>query len=138
LVCTFRIAARPARSGRWTTTRRSKRPGRTKACGQDDDALAGVETVHLRQDLVQRLLALVVSAELHAAPARAADGVQFIDEDDGRRRFPRLLEQVPHTRGPDPHDHLDELGGAETEKGHARLPGNGPRQQRLARSGRPD
>ena len=30
---------------------------------QDDDAFAGVEAVHLGQDLVQRLLALVVAAE---------------------------------------------------------------------------
>ena len=66
--------------------------------GQDDDAFAGVEAVHLGQDLVQRLLALVVSAELRAAPARAADGVQFVDEDDRRRRLPRLLEQVAHAR----------------------------------------
>jgi len=30
-VCTFKIAARPRRSGRSTTTRRSKRPGRSSA-----------------------------------------------------------------------------------------------------------
>ena len=106
--------------------------------GQHDDALARVEAVHLGQDLVQRLLALVVAAELRAAAARAADGVQLVDEDDRGRRLTRLLEQVAHARGADADDHLDELGGAQAEERHARLPGNRPRQQRLARSRRTD
>ena len=106
--------------------------------GQDDDAFAGVEAVHLGQDLVQRLLALVVAAELRAAAARAADGVELVDEDDRGRRLPRLLEQVAHARGADADDHLDELRGAEAEEGHARLPGDRARQQRLAGAGRAD
>ena len=106
--------------------------------GQHDDALARVEAVHLGEDLVQRLLALVVAAELRAAAARAADGVEFVDEDDRRRRLARLLEQVAHARGADAHDHLDELRGAQAEERHAGLPGDGPRQQRLAGAGRAD
>ena len=54
-VWTLRIASRPALSGRLTTTRRSKRPGRRSALSstsgwisrrQHDDALAARETVH--------------------------------------------------------------------------------------------
>ena len=106
--------------------------------GQDDDAFARVEAVHLGQDLVQRLLALVVAAELRAAAARAADGVELVDEDDRGRGLPGLLEQVAHARRADADDHLDELGGAQAEEGHARLAGDRPRQQRLAGSGRAD
>ena len=146
-VWTLRIAARPARSGRCTTTRRSKRPGPQQrrvehvgpvGGGEHDDAFARVEAVHLGQDLVQRLLALVVAAERRAAATSAADGVQLVDEDDRGRGLPGLLEQVAHARRADADDHLDELGGAQAEEGDARLSGDRPRQQRLAGSGRTD
>lgn len=51
--------------------------------GDDDDALIGLETVHLDQQLVQRLLALVI-AVAQARTAMAADRVDFVDEDDAR------------------------------------------------------
>ncbi len=48
---------------------------------QDNDMGVGVETVHLHQNLVQRLLTLVVGAAQTRA-ALAADGIDLIDEDD--------------------------------------------------------
>ena len=106
--------------------------------GQDNDTFPRVEAVHLGQYLVQCLFALVVAAELRAAAARATDGVQLVDEDDRRCGLSSLPEQVAYARRADANDHLDELGGAETEEGDARLSGNRPRQQRLAGSGRTD
>ncbi len=43
----------------------------------DDDALGGVEAVHLHEELVERLLALVMAAEgtAHRTSARLPDGV---------------------------------------------------------------
>ena len=55
---------------------------------EDDDAGGGVEAVHLGQDLVERLLALVVGAAEGARAARAADRVDLVDEDDRRGRVP--------------------------------------------------
>ena len=80
-----------------------------------------LEAVHLREDLVERLLALVVAAAERAGAggARAADGVELVDEDDRRRRLLGLAEQVSHARGADADDRLDELGGAEMEKNGA-------------------
>ena len=53
--------------------------------GRDDDhALVALEAVHLDEQLVQRLLALVVTAA-QAGAAMAADGVDLVDEDDARR-----------------------------------------------------
>ena len=51
-----------------------------------DDADGRVEAVHLGEDLVKRLLALVVAAAeaAGARSARAADGVELVDEDDRR------------------------------------------------------
>ena len=48
--------------------------------GQKDDAAVGVEAVHLDQELVEGLVALVVSARSPRASG-LADGVEFVDED---------------------------------------------------------
>ena len=67
----LRISRRPCRSGGCTTTRRSKRPGPQQRLvedvgpvrrREDDDAAVRAEAVHLGEDLVERLLALVVPA----------------------------------------------------------------------------
>ncbi|MFN7918338.1 MAG: hypothetical protein U0Q55_23550 [Vicinamibacterales bacterium] len=59
----------------------------------EDDALVRLEAVHLDEQLVQRLLALVVPAA-EARAAVAADRVDFVDEDDAGRILLALLEQV--------------------------------------------
>ena len=51
--------------------------------GDEDHAGAGVEAVHLHEQLVERLLALVVTPA-EAGAAVAADGVDLVHEDDGR------------------------------------------------------
>ena len=105
---------------------------------EDDHVRAGLEAVHLGEDLVERLLALVVAAADPAvvARARAPDRVQLVDEDDRRRRLLRLLEEVAHARGAHAHDRLDELRGREVEEGGVRLAGDRAGEQRLAGPGR--
>jgi hypothetical protein len=53
--------------------------------GDDDHAVVGLEAVHLHQQLVEGLLALVVTAAQTGA-AMAADRVDLVDEDDAGRR----------------------------------------------------
>ena len=96
---------------------------------------AFAEAVHLHQQLVQRLLALVVAAAESGA-ALAADGVDLVDEDDARAVLLGLLEQVAHPGGADADEHLDEVGPGDGEERHARLAGDGARQQRLTGSRR--
>ena len=60
---------------------------------QNDDGLLLVEPVHLGEDLVQRLLPLVISAAKPGA-ATPADGIEFVDEDHGRRRGAGGLEHL--------------------------------------------
>ena len=105
--------------------------------GDDDDAFVAFEAVHLDQQLVQRLLALVVTAA-EAGAAMAADRVDLVDEDDAGRVLLRLLEHVAHARGADADEHLDEVGAGDREERHLGLAGDGPRQQRLAGAGRAD
>ena len=111
---------RPLRSGRGTTMRRSKRPGRWSAGSSTSGRLVAamrmtpslrLEAVHLDQELVQRLLALVVAA---AEPRAAvpADGVDLVDEDDAGGVLLALLEEVAHAAGADADEHLDEVRAA--------------------------
>src|SRR5439155_292373 len=105
---------------------------------RDNDHVGpGVEPVHLDEDLVQGLLALVVRpAETGAA--LATDGVDLVDEDDARRVALGLVEQVAYAARADAHEHLDELGARDGEEGHARLARNSTREHRLSRAGLPD
>ena len=66
---------------------------------EQDHALLLVEAVHLDEQLVQRLLALVVTAAEPGA-ALTADGVDLVDEHDrGRRRLGLLRTgRAPATR----------------------------------------
>ena len=104
--------------------------------GRDqDDVVLRLEPVHLDEELVERLLALVVTAA-HAGAAVAADGVDLVHEDDARRVLLGLLEQVADAARADADEHLDEVGAGDREERHARLAGDGAREQRLAGAGR--
>ena len=103
----------------------------------DDDALARVEAVHLGEQLVQRLLALLVAAERALGP-RLAERVELVDEDDAGRLGFGLLEQIANPGGADADEHLDELRAAHREERDVRFAGDRARQQRLAGARRPD
>ncbi|QBZ57997.1 hypothetical protein PoMZ_02936 [Pyricularia oryzae] len=76
---------------------------------EHDNLFIAVETVHLGQNLVQCGLALVVAAKARTRVTGLADSIDFVDEDDARSVFARLLEQVSHTRRTDTDKHFDEL-----------------------------
>src|SRR5262249_22734716 len=103
----------------------------------DDDALARVEAIHLREQLIERLLPLLLAAD-RALHARLAERVELVDEHDARRLGFALLEEIADARGPDADEHLDELRSAEAEKRNVRLARDGAREQRLAGSRRAD
>ena len=99
--------------------------------GEDDDALGGVEAVHLRKELVERLLALVVAA-YGSVVALFAYGVYLVDKDDAGRLLTGLLEEVAHLGRAHADEHLHELAAGDGKEGHVRLAGHGAGQQRLA------
>src|SRR3989337_1447988 len=63
--------------------------------GHDDDVGVRVEAVHLDQDLVQRLLALVVRAA-EAGAALATDRVDLVHEDDAGAVALGLVADAAH------------------------------------------
>ena len=102
--------------------------GRVKAVGavgsgEDDDALVVIEAVHLGQQLVERLLALVVAAKA-AAIALLADRVDLVDKHDARGLFLGLLKQIANLSGAAADKHLDELRARNAKERNARLAGN--------------
>ena len=99
--------------------------------GDDDDALGRVEAVHLDQERVEGLLALVVAAA-QARAALAAHRVDLVDEDEARGALAALLEHVAHARGAHADEHLDEVGAGDAEERDVRLARHGLREERLA------
>src|SRR5262245_36140668 len=78
-----------------------------------------------------------MASECPRSAARATDRLDLVDEDDRRRHFSGLCEQLPYAAGPDADDHLDELRCARAEERNLRLARRGTGQQRLAGPGRP-
>jgi len=105
--------------------------------GDDDDALVGAKTVHFHEQLVERLLPLVVSAA-QARAALAADGVDLVDKDDAGGIFFRVFEQVADAGSAHADEHFHEIGTADAEERHAGFTGDRARQERFPRSRRAD
>ena len=93
------------------------------------------EAVHLYQNLVQGLLALVVAAA-QAGATVAADGVDLIDKDDAWGIALGLVEKVTDAGGAHADEHLDEFRTADGEEGHFGLAGHGLGEEGLAGAGR--
>ena len=66
----------------WAQQRRIKHIWAVR-CGDDDHVGARLEAIHLHEDLVQRLLALVVRTA-EPSTALSTDGINLVDEDDAR------------------------------------------------------
>ena len=105
---------------------------------QNDDAGVAVEAVHLRQELVERLLPLVISADVASAAALLSDGVDFVDKDDTGGLLLGLAEQIAHLGRAHADEHLDEFRSGHGEEGYTRLARYGLGKHRLAGSRRAD
>ena len=105
--------------------------------GDDDNAFVRAKAVHLNEQLVERLLALIVPAA-QAGAALAADRIDLIDKHDGRRILLGLLKQVTHARGAHADIQLDKVRTGNRQKGDAGLARNRLGDERLARARRAD
>ena len=76
----------------WTQERRVE-DIRAICGGNNDDAFLGIEAVHFYEELVERLLTLVVSTA-HAVSAMATHGVDFVNEHQAGCGFFPLLEHI--------------------------------------------
>src|SRR3989344_1236478 len=100
-----------------------------------NDLRIAVETVHLDEDLVQGLFALVVPAAQPSAPL-AAHRVYLIDEENGRGGALRGLEGVAGSGCAYADEHLNELRGRDIKERPARLARDRAGEKRLPRARR--
>mmetsp|Transcript_14641 Transcript_14641/g.61855 ORF Transcript_14641/g.61855 Transcript_14641/m.61855 type:complete len:271 (+) Transcript_14641:630-1442(+) len=92
------------------------------------DANPVVEVIHRREQLRH-------DPALHLPPGALAfgdDGVDLVDEDDGRRRRRSRREELPDLSLGLAGDARDDLRGGDGEEGHPGLPGDGVREGGLA------
>ena len=106
-------------------------------CGDDDDLAGRVEAVQLDEQLVQRLLTLVVCARGSAARAVATERIDLVEEDD-RPAFAATGagEELADPFRADAHVHLHELRAGHREERDAGLAGQGLGDHGLPRARR--
>src|SRR5690606_2054961 len=90
---------------------------------------------HLDQQLVERLLALIVAAA-QAGATLATDRVDFIDENDARGLLLGVLEHIANTRRTHTDEHLNEIRARDAEERHLGFTGYRLRKQGLTGSRR--
>ena len=120
----------------WTQQRRIQNV-RTVRCSDDDHAFTTFEAIHLHQQLVQRLLTLIVTTA-ETRTTMATHGVNFIDEDDAWGVFFGLVKHIADARCTDTDEHFHEVRAGNREKRHTRLTRNRTGEQRLTGARRTD
>mmetsp|Transcript_30476 Transcript_30476/g.81987 ORF Transcript_30476/g.81987 Transcript_30476/m.81987 type:complete len:351 (-) Transcript_30476:793-1845(-) len=103
---------------------------------EDDDARRGVEAVHLHEELVERVLTLVVASREAALAALAPHRIDLVDEDYARGHGARLGKEVADARGTDAHEHLDEVRARDGQERDGGLAGGGLGEHGFARARR--
>ena len=144
----FKICTRPMRSGLLTSTCRSNRPARRSAWSSTSGRLVAAMMITGR-DISLLKPSISASSWLRVcsrsslpppvgspAPRRLPDGVDLVDEHDGRSGLPGLFEQIPDASRTDAYEHLHELRAAAFEEGDLGFARGGFGQQGLARARR--
>src|SRR3989344_3821794 len=88
-----------------------------------------IKAVHLGEDLVQRLFALVVPAAETCPTALAADCIDFVDEDDAGGITLCAVKKIADAAGADADEHLHKLRSRDAEERHFRLSRDPPRKK---------
>ena len=120
----------------WTQQCRIKHV-RTVGCSDDDDPFAAFKTIHFYEQLIQGLLALIMTAA-EACTTMATDRVYLVNEDDAGSVFLGLLEHVANARCADADEHLDEIGTRNRKERNLGLARYGLGQQGFTGTGRTD
>ena len=91
----------------------------TVGCSQDNHTTVGAETIHLGEQGVQGVLALIVATHGWVLAAGTTHGVDLINEDDTWRFLLCLAEEVANTRCTYADKHFHEVGTAHREEWNA-------------------
>ncbi|BAT05417.1 Os08g0413050, partial [Oryza sativa Japonica Group] len=100
--------------------------------GADDEhRLLGVDAVHLGEQLVEHAVRRAAGVA-DAVAALDGDGVELVEEEDARRRLPRLVEQVADVALALAEPHGEQLGPLDADEVGLALLGDGLGHHRLA------
>ena len=102
-----------------------------------DDAFVGFESVHFHKQLVEGLLALVMSSA-EARSAMPPNRIDFIYKDDARRVFLPLFKQIANPRCAHADEHFHEIRSTDREKRHIGFARDRSRQKGLSGPGGAD
>ena len=108
----------------------------TIGCSYNYYRVVGCKTIHFTKDLIKRLFPLVM-ATTDTSATLSSNSIDFIDKDNGWRRFFGLLEEIPYPTRADPYKHLNELRPVNREKWDSSFPGNSSSKQCLTCTRRP-
>ena len=108
---------------------------RTVRRRNQDDAFIGFKTIHLDEQLVERLFTLVIAAA-KACATMSTHRIDFVDEDDARCVLLCLFKHVAHTGCADADEHFNEVRTRDCEERHIRFARNGASKQSLTRARR--
>ena len=81
---------------------------RTVGCRDNDNAVVHLKAVHLNEELIKRLLALIVTATKAGATV-TTDGVDLVDENNTGSLLLGLVEHVANTRCAYTDEHFHEV-----------------------------
>ena len=83
--------------------------------GDNDNAFLCIEAVHLDEERIECLLALIIAAA-KSMPAAPAHGINFVNEHQAGRVLAGLLEHIAHAAGADTDKHLNKVRPANAEE----------------------
>ena len=91
-----------------TKQRRVENVGAVCCCNKDNGVVF-FKTIHLNKQLVEGLLALIMTAA-NTRATLTSHGIDFVDKHDGRGSMFCLLKEVAHTRCTHAYKHFNKVG----------------------------
>ena len=76
---------------------------------QNDDTTVCAKSIHLRQQLVEGVFALIIGAHAGIFAPGSTNGINFVNEHNARTLVFGLLEQIADTACPHTHEHFHEI-----------------------------
>ncbi|KAH3667133.1 hypothetical protein OGAPHI_002782 [Ogataea philodendri] len=102
--------------------------------GQNNNVVRRGKSIHLDQQLVQRVFSLVVATGSTALGTRLSNGVDLVHENDRRCVFSCSLEQLPNSGSTNTNKHLHKLRARNTVERNTGLSSSRLGQHRLTSS----
>ena len=110
---------------------------RAVGSAKDQNSLRGIKAIHLRQQLIQRLLPLLIAPAVLGITA-SSDCIDLIDKNNAGSVLGGLFKQVTYTAGTHADIQLYEIRSRQGEERHMCLSCHRTRKERFTGSGRTD